>query len=49
MLTEKQCENIIPHSLAEEAECLIQSGNQALTRFADNVIHQFDLKGHDKS
>ncbi len=44
MLSERDCKNIIAKvvqiSKADETECLIQSGRNALTRFANNVIHQ---------
>jgi predicted Zn-dependent protease len=44
LLTESQCRNLIERvihlSKADETECLIQSGKNALTRFANNVIHQ---------
>lgn len=44
MLDEAQCkeiiEKVIHYSKADETECLVQSNKSALTRFANNVIHQ---------
>lgn len=44
MLSEIQCktliEKVVHFSPTDETECLIQSGQNALTRFANNIIHQ---------
>lgn len=44
MLYETQCkeiiEKVVHFSKANETECLIQSSQNALTRFANNIIHQ---------
>ncbi|MFQ5864246.1 MAG: TldD/PmbA family protein [bacterium] len=44
MLTESRCrkltEKVLHSSKADETECFIQSTEKALTRFANNVIHQ---------
>jgi predicted Zn-dependent protease len=44
MLSEIQCktfiEKVVHFSPADETECFIQSGQNALTRFANNIIHQ---------
>jgi PmbA protein len=44
MLSESDCRDIIERvvhfSSADETECLMTGGEQALTRFANNVIHQ---------
>lgn len=44
MLDEVQCnkiiEKVVHFSKADETECLIHCGQKALTRFANNVIHQ---------
>ena len=44
MLTQDQAEDIFfrirKHSIADEVECLFYGGRSALTRFANNTIHQ---------
>src|SRR5436309_5977306 len=44
MLTQDQAANIFArikkHATAEEVECLFYGGRSALTRFANNAIHQ---------
>jgi predicted Zn-dependent protease len=44
MLSETDCKNIIDRvvhfSSADETECLLSGGENALTRFANNVVHQ---------